>query len=78
MPDEKRARYEAALGRAHRALWIAGCIAGEMGDHGAEEDLEQLLREVTRIAEGSLKGSARRAKSQQIAGQTSLTDSRHI
>jgi len=65
-----RAAYEAALAAAHRALWRAGIAAEQLGDEGAAQDVDQLLKEVTRLAEASLKGKAN-ARSV-LSGQTSL------
>ena len=66
-----RAQMEAELARAHRALYRAADAAERDGDRGAEEDLRQLLAEVTRIAERSLKGKAR----PRLDGQLRLTSS---
>jgi hypothetical protein len=57
---ENRARYEEHLSRAHRAIWAAQKAAERLGDEGAEQDLSQLLREVSRLATASLSGKARR------------------
>jgi hypothetical protein len=57
--DLHRARMEAELSRAHRALYKARTAAEEGGIHGAAEDLHQLEREVARVAEGSLRNSRR-------------------
>jgi hypothetical protein len=54
-----RARFESALGRAHRALWQAADAANAFGSLGDWEDCLDLAREVLRIAEGSLKGKVR-------------------
>lgn len=57
--SQNRAIYEHQLALAHRALWRAQEAAVEMGDHGGEQDCAQLLVEVNRVAEKSLKGSPR-------------------
>ncbi len=53
---------ESALARAHRALNDAHTAAELDGNYGAEHDLELLLVEVARVAEHSLKGSAKPAR----------------
>jgi hypothetical protein len=55
-----RAGYEAALAAAHRALHSAAGHASDMGSEGEQHDTEQLMREVTRLGEDSLRGKARR------------------
>lgn len=50
-----RAHYETQLGRAHRSLFWAVERAREMGDEGAAQDCEQLLAEITRLNEDSLR-----------------------
>lgn len=50
-----RARYESELARAHRAIFNARNTALDMNDISAEQDLDQLLREVTRLAQDSLR-----------------------
>lgn len=66
-----RARIESELAKAHRALYYAQEAAEREGDVGLEEDLRQLLVEVTRIAERSLRGPARAGSS--MRGQLRLT-----
>lgn len=55
-----RAQYEAALARAHRAVWSAGEAAEALGERGALSDLLQLLGELTRISDDSASGRRRR------------------
>jgi hypothetical protein len=62
----ERAAYEGALARAHRALWEASLHSFNAGDEGAATDCEQLQREVSRLAEASLKGNLRRPVSRQV------------
>ena len=57
--SEKRARYEHWLGAAHTNLYWASVRAHDLGDEGAAADCEQLLREITRLTEDSLKGNRR-------------------
>lgn len=57
----ERARYEAALASAHRALYRAAEQAELMGDDGAAYDAEQLLKETLRLATDSLSGKPRRS-----------------
>ena len=64
----ERAAMEYQLARAHRALHTAFMAADNMGDRGAAEDCWQLMVELARVAEKSLKGTPR-AKPQ-IKGQT--------
>lgn len=66
--NASRARMESQLASAHRALFRAMEAAREDGDLGAELDLEQIMREVGRVAERSLKGKARK----QLDGQLRL------
>jgi hypothetical protein len=63
---ENRARYEEALSRAHRSLWVAEQIAQRAGWDGATNDLQMLLVEVTRLASDSIraKGPAKVMKGQ--------------
>lgn len=56
MYSKSRAEYESALSRAHRALYVACEAADDCRDEGAADDCRQLLKEVTRLAEASLKG----------------------
>lgn len=65
MYGEHRAEIEANLARAHRALVAAKNAADAAGDSTLWLDLCQLEVEVTRLAENSLRGKARR----QIHGQ---------
>lgn len=65
-----RARLESALARAHRALFDASTAAEALNEFGTEEDLRQIMQEVTRLSEASLKGSPGR---RQIAGQLRLS-----
>jgi hypothetical protein len=57
--SQERARLEAAVARAHRAVVDARNAADEMQDQGAELDLRQIEQELVRIAEQSLKGARR-------------------
>lgn len=54
--SRERAVYESQLAVAHRALWRASEAASEMRDEGAEHDVVQVIKEVTRLAQASLKG----------------------
>ena len=54
-PRYTRAAYEAALGRAHRALWVAGAEAAGIGLEGAQEDLRGMEQSALRLLEESLK-----------------------
>lgn len=58
--NSTRARYEFALAAAHRQLFNASQRADELHDEGAGDDLAQLLREVSRLAEASLRDKALR------------------
>lgn len=58
--SQSRATMESRLATAHRALHAAATAAAELGDEHAEDDILQILKEVTRVAEDSLKGRARR------------------
>ena len=68
--SQNRAIYEHQLAIAHRALWRASEAAEEMGDGGAEHDCQQLLKELGRVAEHSLKSNPRARP--QLKGQLSL------
>lgn len=57
-----RAKMESELAAAHRRLWTASEAAQAMGDLGAAEDIDQILREVSRVASASLTSKARRPK----------------
>jgi hypothetical protein len=63
---ENRARYEEALARAHRSLWVAAQTAERQGWDGAFDDITQILVEVTRLTNDSLskKGPAKVMKGQ--------------
>lgn len=54
-----RARYEATLAAAHRAMWQCGNLADQMNDEGAMNDCQGILAEIHRLAEASLKGNLR-------------------
>jgi hypothetical protein len=56
-----RAKMEAQLAVAHRALARARDAAEAAGDAGAEEDIHGIMGEVTRVAEKSLTGKPRRS-----------------
>jgi hypothetical protein len=64
--NSTRARYEFALAAAHRQLFNASQRADEMHDEGAGDDLAQLLREVSRLADASLRDKPLRKRG--IAG----------
>lgn len=68
--SKSRATFEAQLAVAHRALYRASEAAEGMRDDGAEEDCLQLLREVARVAEQSLKSNPRARP--QLKGQMSI------
>lgn len=56
MPNSKqRSWYEAALARAHRAVWNAQLAADEFGDMGAADDLTQILQHLQVLMDDSLK-----------------------
>jgi hypothetical protein len=67
-----RARFESELAKAHRALTYARDAAERLQSSGDVEDLVQIRNEVTRLAEGSLRGKARPVR--QIKGQQQLPD----
>ncbi len=64
----ERARLESSVARAHRAVYYAMTAAQRAGHEGAEEDLRQLLAELTRIGHGLLSPGERRA----LEGQPQL------
>jgi hypothetical protein len=64
-----RAVMEDRLAAAHRALHTAASAAEEMHDDGAAEDIYQILKEVSRVAEASLRDKPRRSK---IKGQLEI------
>lgn len=70
MYGEHRAEIESNLARAHRALVNAKNAADAAGDSTLWLDLCQLEVEVTRLAENSLRGKARRP----IRGQLQIDD----
>lgn len=55
----KRSTYEANLAVAHRALWRAQINADDLGDQGAADDLTEILKHVSVLAQDSLKGNHR-------------------
>lgn len=57
--DYNRATIEFRLARLHRAAVDAKLAADFSGDEGLYLDLEMIEREVTRLAENSLRGKAR-------------------
>jgi hypothetical protein len=65
----QRARLEAAIGRAHRAVYNALRRAEEFGDLGIEVDLDEMLRRLTNI-QSELLGGARGRKP--LPGQLEL------
>jgi len=65
--DSNRARIEHCLARAHRALFDAKNAAELAGDSTLYLDLQMLEVEVTRLAEASLRGKARRSIKGQLA-----------
>lgn len=64
MYTTQRARYEATLARAHRAVWIAVQAAAELGDDGAEQDLTEIMKHLSSMANDSLKGKVKVMKGQ--------------
>lgn len=52
---EPRARYEAALARAHRAMSTACAYADTLRDPGAAYDCDAIAREIIRLANDSLR-----------------------
>jgi hypothetical protein len=68
--SKDRARLEAELARAHRALYYAEEAAERMEDFGMSEDLKQLQKEVTRLAQASLKD--KKLRTPQIHGQMQI------
>lgn len=65
-----RARIEQNLAVAHRAVFRAREAAEQDGDVGLEEDLYGIERELTRLAERSLKGRGNLLRSQRDDQQT--------
>lgn len=67
-----RARYEQNLAAAHRAVFFARNKAVDLGDEGAEHDLDAILRELTRLAQASLapRSPRRRAAHPRVAAPT--------
>jgi len=57
----QRARMETHLASAHKALWRAHAAAEAMGSEGDEHDIFQLLEEVRRLSEASLRDRLRAA-----------------
>lgn len=57
--SQQRSKYEAALSRAHRALFWAERAAGEAGDEGAAEDCTALQAELSRLMSDSISGKKR-------------------
>lgn len=62
--DTARARYEAQLAVAHRALFRAQEAADEMNDSGAALDLDGILGEISRLADDSLRTVMRKRREQ--------------
>lgn len=60
--SEIRARYEASLYRAHKALRDSQIIADTQGWEGAASDLSDLGAEVDRLVEDSLAGGRKRSR----------------
>lgn len=58
--SKARAVYEYRLAAAHSNLHRAAQAAADMGSEGEQLDCEQLLREITRLGQDSLRGKARR------------------
>lgn len=61
-PLQARAKYETALARAHRAMYHAEAAAEEMGSPGATWDCHLIALELTRLANDSLSGKARKLR----------------
>lgn len=49
-----RAQYEAALARAHRAMFKAEQLADELRNEGGAYDCRMIAREIYRLADDSL------------------------
>lgn len=62
--SQARSRYEQSLATAHRAIYRAIDQAEQLGDQGAEHDCHQILKEIQRLAEASLRGKVRPMRGQ--------------
>lgn len=70
MPTSKqRSIYESRIAAAHRACYHAQAEAEAMNDHGAAEDLQQILQHLSKLLSDSLRGKHKA----QLKGQTSLS-----
>lgn len=56
-----RARLESEIARAHRAVFNASQAAMDCNDPRAAEELDSILRELTRLGEDSLRTSKRQS-----------------
>jgi len=54
--SSQRATYETRLAIAHKQIWQCIQLAANAGDEGLEDDLTQLIKEITRMANDSLRG----------------------
>lgn len=68
-----RARYETALGQAHRAIYNAHSWADSMNDEGAREDLYQMMTLLQSMLEDSLR-SRKRTTVRPLSGQTTVDE----
>lgn len=68
--SKARAKYETQLARAHRSLYWASVAAEELGDLGAVDDVTQIMLEVNRLTEDSLRG--RKRTREPIPGQLTI------
>jgi hypothetical protein len=72
--DTNRARYEAAIARAHRAAWSAQGAAELLGDTQAHDELWEILLRLERLQEASLRGKLKPdLVAQRRRAQTHLT-----
>jgi hypothetical protein len=64
MFSQDRARYEQSLATAHRALWAAQESAELLNDYGAHDACYDMLVDIVRLQESSLKGNLKVPKGQ--------------
>lgn len=60
--DTNRARLESEIARAHRAVFNASQAAMDCNDPAAAEELDSILRELTRLGNDSLRTSKRQLR----------------